>query len=78
MDAGKCRRQVLDAYLDGRQDRMTCEVDEEACEHCQVQHEQLREGEKNSRRPGRLVNIRLDTEEHIAYSINTKVPDRGR
>jgi superfamily II DNA helicase RecQ len=46
MDGGEdriqvCRRAVLDRYLDGRQDRATCEEGEEACDICREDRESI-------------------------------------
>ena len=41
----RCRRVVLDEYLDGRKDRDGCEAGEETCEGCDEGAEDLGEGE---------------------------------
>jgi hypothetical protein len=44
----RCRRRVLDAYLDGREGREGCEDGEERCDVCRGPDEEMEEMEEGS------------------------------
>lgn len=68
-----CQRVVLDAYLDGRQDRQGCEEGEDRCEGCEQRVSRDEEEETRVEESEKEVEVRVEEVEEEEFPIESDI-----